>query len=273
MQFNKNKFNFQSPLIMGVCNLTKDSFSDGGKNYRSSDALKSIKKMWQQGASIIDIGAESARPGSDPITYKKEIKKLEPILNKIPKNKFMISIDTYKVETQEFALQRGAHLINDIYGGNKDLFSLSKKYKNGLILMHTPGTPKTMQLMTNSYKDILKDIRKIFIDKTKELKKYKIPQSKVWFDPGIGFGKNLNQNLTILKNIHNFKIDNYGLLLGSSRKSWINKIDKSPINHRLGGSIASVLYCLEKGVDVFRVHDVQETNQAIKVYKKIICSK
>ena len=91
MQFNKNKFNFQSPLIMGVCNLTKDSFSDGGKNHRSSDALKSIKKMWQQGASIIDIGAESARPGSDPITYKKEIKKLEPILNKIPKNKFMIS--------------------------------------------------------------------------------------------------------------------------------------------------------------------------------------
>ena len=139
--------------------------------------------------------------------------------------------------------------------------------------MHTPGTPKTMQLMTNSYKNILKDIRKIFIDKTKELKKYKIPQSKVWFDPGIGFGKNLNQNLTILKNIHKFKIDNYGLLLGSSRKSWINKIDKSPINQRLGGSIASVLYCLEKGVDVFRVHDVQETNQAINIYKKIICSK
>ena len=273
MQFNKNKFNFQSPLIMGVCNLTKDSFSDGGKNYRSSDALKSIKKMWQQGASIIDIGAESARPGSDPITYKKEIKKLEPILNKIPKNKFMISIDTYKTETQEFVLQRGAHIINDIYGGNKDLFFLSKKYKSGLILMHTPGTPKTMQSMTNSYKDILKDIRKIFIDKTKELKKYKIPQSKVWFDPGIGFGKNLNQNLTILKNIQKFKIDNYGLLLGSSRKSWINKIDKSHINQRLGGSIASVLYCLEKGVDVFRVHDVQETNQAINIYKKIICSK
>ena len=139
--------------------------------------------------------------------------------------------------------------------------------------MHTPGAPKIMQSMTNSYKDILKDIRKIFIDKTKELKKYKIPQSKVWFDPGIGFGKNLNQNLTILKNIQKFKIDNYGLLLGSSRKSWINKIDKSPINQRLGGSIASVLYCLEKGVDVFRVHDVQETNQAINIYKKIICSK
>ena len=107
----------------------------------------------------------------------------------------------------------------------------------------------------------------------KELKKYKIPQSKVWFDPGIGFGKNLSQNLTILKNISKFKIDNYGLLLGSSRKSWIDKIDKSSTNQRLGGSIASVLYCLEKGVDVFRVHDVQETSQAIKIYKKIICSK
>ena len=273
MKLNKNKFNYQSPLIMGVCNLTKDSFSDGGQNYRTSDALNNIKKMWEQGASIIDIGAESTKPGSDPITYKKEIKKLEPILKKIPKNKFIISVDTYKIETQEFALQRGAHIINDIYGGNKDLFFLSKKYNSGLILMHTPGTPKTMQSMTNSYKNILQDIRKIFIKKSKELKKHKIPQSKVWFDPGIGFGKNLSQNLTILKNISKFKIDNYGLLLGSSRKSWIDKIDKSSTNQRLGGSIASVLYCLEKGVDVFRVHDVQETSQAIKIYKKIICSK
>ena len=118
MILNKNKFNFQSPLIMGICNVTKDSFSDGGKNYKTSDALTNIKKMWKDGASIIDIGAESTRPGSEPITYKKEIKKLEPILKKLPKNKFIISVDSNKIETQEFALQQGAHIINDIYGGN-----------------------------------------------------------------------------------------------------------------------------------------------------------
>ena len=273
MIFNRDKFNLRFPLIMGICNVTKDSFSDGGKNYQTSNALKNIKIMWKQGASIIDIGAESARPGSDPLTYKKEIKKLEPILKKIPKNKFVISIDTNKIETQEFALQQGAHIINDIYGGNEDLFILSKKYKSGLVLMHTPGTPKTMQSMTNSYKNVIQDIKKIFLTKTKLLNKYKIPQSKVWFDPGIGFGKNLKQNLDILKNINKFKIENYGILLGSSRKSWISKIDNSLINQRLGGSIASVIYCLERGVDIFRVHDVQETNQAINIYKKIVCLK
>jgi len=273
MILNKNKFKFVFPLIMGVCNITKDSFSDGGKNYKTSDALKNIELMWRQGASIIDIGAESTRPGSDPITYKQEINKLEPILKKIPKNKFIISIDTNKIETQEFALHHGVHIINDIYGGSEDLFILSKKYKNGLVLMHTPGPPKLMQSMTNSYRNVITDIKKIFRKKTKLLKKYTIPQSKVWFDPGIGFGKNLNQNLNIIKNINKFKIDNYGILVGSSRKSWISKIDSSSSNQRLGGSIASVMYCLDKDVDIFRVHDVQETNQAIKIYNKIKCSK
>ena len=150
MILNSNQFNMRYPLIMGICNLTKDSFSDGGKSYKTSDALKNIKKMFRNGASIIDIGAESARPGSDPITYKKEIQKLEPILKKIPKNKFIISVDTNKIETQEFALNKGAHIINDIYGGSEDLFILSKKYKCGLVLMHTPGTPKTMQSMTKN---------------------------------------------------------------------------------------------------------------------------
>ena len=173
----------------------------------------------------------------------------------------------------KFALNKGAHIINDIYGGSEDLFILSKKYKCGLVLMHTPGTPKTMQSMTKNYKNVVQDIKKIFLRKTQLLKKYKIPPTKVWFDPGIGFGKNLKQNLEIIKNINKFKIENYGILLGSSRKSWINKIDNSLINERLGGSIASVIYCLDKGVDIFRVHDVQETKQAINIYEEIICSK
>ena len=273
MLLNKNNFSLKSPVIMGVCNITKDSFSDGGKNFRTSDAIKNISLMKKQGATIIDIGAESTRPGSEPITYRQEIKKLEPILKKIPKDQFIISIDTNKIEIQEFALKQGAHIINDIFGGSEDLFDLSKKYKNGLVLMHTPAPPKTMQSMTHTYKNVVLDIKKIFQKKIKLLKKYKISNSKVWFDPGIGFGKNLQQNLSLLKNIKKLKIEKYGLLLGSSRKSWISGLDNSLPNQRLGGSLASVLYCLDQGVDIFRVHDVRETYQAIKIYKEIKCSK
>ena len=273
MFLNKNNFSFKFPQIMGICNVTVDSFSDGGKNFKTFDAIKNIYLMQKQGANIIDIGAESARPGSDPITSQQEIKKIEPILKKIPRDKFIISIDTHKIETQEFALKQGVHIINDIFGGSEDLFILSKKYKNGLILMHTPAPPKTMQSMTHTYKNVVEDIKTIFLSKIKLLKKHNISSSKVWFDPGIGFGKDLKQNLSLLKNIKKLKIEKYGLVLGSSRKSWINSIDKSSINERLGGSLASVLYCLEQGVDIFRVHDVQETHQAIKIFEEIKCSK
>ena len=147
---------------MGICNVTKDSFSDGGVAFNTKDALDHIKSMVKAGATIIDIGAESARPGSDPITYQKEINRLKPILKRLPKDKFIISIDTNKIETQEFVLKEGAHIINDIYGGNNDLFHLSKKFQSGLVLMHTPAPPKIMQTKTNSYKNLLHDIQGYF---------------------------------------------------------------------------------------------------------------
>jgi len=258
---------------MGVCNVTKDSFSDGGISYDKKDALENIKSMHRQGASIIDIGAESTRPGSDPISYKEEIKKIGPILQALPKDKFLISIDSNKIETQEYALKRGAHIINDILGGSEELFQLTKKYKNGLVLMHTPALPKIMQKKTKSYNDVITDIIKIFQKKIKQIDKIKIPHKKIWFDPGIGFGKNLKQNLEILKNINKFKLKNCGLLIGASRKSWISQIDGSSVEKRLGGSLASVLYSLNNGVDIFRVHDVHETKQAITIFNRIKCSK
>ena len=269
MIFNKNKFSILSPTIMGICNVTKDSFSDGGINYKTPDALKSINQMFRDGAQIIDIGAESTRPGSDPISYKDEIKKISSILKKLPKDKFLISIDSSKIETQEFALENGAHIINDVFGGSNDLFHLTKKYKNGLVLMHTPAPPKIMQTKVNSYKNIIGDIKKIFHLTLKQMDKYNIPHSKIWFDPGIGFGKNLSQNLEIMQNIQQFKIKKCGIVLGSSRKSWISGIDQSEVDNRLGGSLASALYCYKKGVNMFRVHDVKETNQALKVYKNL----
>jgi len=269
MKFNTNNFIIKSPMIMGICNVTPDSFSDGGESFSKKDALKNIHNMIKNGANIIDIGAESARPGSNPLSYNEEIKRLKPILKKLPRDKFLISIDSYKIETQEFALQEGVHIINDIFGGSNDLFHLTKKYKNGLILMHTPAPPKIMQSKVNEYENVILDIKKIFKKTIKQIEKNRISPLKVWFDPGIGFGKNLQQNIDIMRNINKFKINKYGLLLGSSRKSWINALDKSDVTQRIGGSLASALYCLQKGVDIFRVHDVKETSQALKIYNKL----
>ena len=137
--------------------------------------------------------------------------------------------------------------------------------------MQTPAPPKIMQSKVNSYKNVVSDIKKIFQTTLKKIDKYKIPHSKIWFDPGIGFGKNLTQNIEIMQNIQQFKIKKCGVLLGASRKSWISGIDKSDVNNRLGGSIASALYCYKKGVNMFRVHDVKETYQTLKVYQKL-CS-
>ena len=256
---------------MGICNVTQDSFSDGGVSFRTKDAIKHIKIMVNAGATIIDIGAESARPGSDPITYQKEIKRLKPILEQLPRDKFIISIDTNKIETQEFVLQAGVHIINDIFGGNNDLFYLTKKFRSGVVLMHTPAPPKIMQTKTSSYTNVVNDIKKYFRSRIKKLDRYNIPHKKVWLDPGIGFGKNLNQNLLIMQHIKKFRLKNCGLLLGSSRKSWINKIDKSAVNQRIGGSLASAIYSMSQGVDILRVHDVFETRQAVEVYNRIRC--
>ena len=271
MLLNKSTFRLKYPILMGICNVTEDSFSDGGITFRTKDAIKHIKTMLTAGATIIDIGAESARPGSDPITYQKEIKRLKPILEQLPRDKFIISIDTNKIETQEFALQAGAHIINDIFGGNNDLFYLTKKFCSGVVMMHTPASPKIMQTKTNSYTNVIKDIQNYFRNRIRKLDRYNISHKKVWLDPGIGFGKNLDQNLLIMKNIKKFRLKNCGLLLGSSRKSWINKIDKSKVDQRLGGSLAASLYSMSQGVDILRVHDVFETRQAVEVYKRIAC--
>ena len=271
MLLNKSTFRLKYPILMGICNVTTDSFSDGGKAFRTKDAINHIINMVKAGATVIDIGAESARPGSNPTTYQKEIKRLKPILEKLPKDKFIISVDTNKIETQEFVLKAGAHIINDIFGGNNDLFYLTKKFQSGLVLMHTPAPPKIMQTKISSYTNVIKDIQKYFRNRIRQLDRYNISHKKVWLDPGIGFGKNLDQNLLIMQNIKNFRLQSCGLLLGASRKSWINKIDGSSVDNRLGGSLASALYCMSQGVDILRVHDIFETQQAIEVYKRITC--
>jgi dihydropteroate synthase len=248
-------------MIMGILNATPDSFSDGGVFNSVDKAMVHIDEMVGNGAQIIDIGGESTRPGSDFVTIEEERQRVIPILEKLPKDKFLISIDSNKIEIQKEALEKGAHIINDVMGGSEELFALAEEFQCGLVLMHTSSVPKDMQNHTN-YKDVIGDINDYFNSRFKCLNKYKIP--KVWMDPGIGFGKTLDQNLDLMKNMNRFKNENWGLLLGTSRKSWIPKLlGEVPVENRLAASLVSVIAGWKQGVDIFRVHDVLETKQAL----------
>ena len=170
MKFNKHSFQIKNPLLVGICNFTPDSFSDGGKTFTRSSALKYINSMTNNGAQIIDIGAESTKPNSTPITYQEEIKRLSKILPYLNYDKYLVSLDSYKLETQEYALKKGVHIINDINGGSDELFHLTKKYKSGLFLMHKIGTPKDMQKnlkpsknMTKEFDNFIKGQKVLFV--------------------------------------------------------------------------------------------------------------
>ena len=269
MRFNKYSFTLKKPLLVGICNFTPDSFSDGGKTFSRSSALKHINAMVKDGAQIIDIGAESTRPNSEPITYIEEINRLSKILPYLNFKKHLVSVDSYKIETQEYALKKGVQIINDINGGSEELFKLTKKYNAGLFLMHKKGTPKEMQKKLNPKVNMVKEFDYFIKKRLKILNKLNINLKKVWFDPGIGFGKTLNQNLQLMRSLKKFSNENIQVLLGSSRKSWINYIDPSNSNQRIGGSLASVLHALQQNIYTFRIHDVKETNQMIKVFKEL----
>jgi|TARA_B100000767_G_scaffold191273_1_gene178522 dihydropteroate synthase len=270
---NLSKYiNISKPLIMGVLNLTPDSFSDGGLYNQSKKAYTRINYMISKGADIIDIGGESTRPGSKDIPHKVEWKRLEKIIfifkKKFPK--IFLSIDTRKSEVMLKAIKYKSDLINDVSGFNYDQKAIDKikNYNIWKVLHHMQGNPATMQVKP-SYKNVLLDIydffeKKINIDfKNTKYKKFII-------DPGIGFGKNLKHNLILMHNISLFHSLGFPLLIGTSRKRFINQISsRYDSKERIGGTVASVLYTLRQGVQIFRVHNVIEVKQAILVFKKI----
>ncbi len=266
LQLNQYRFTLKAPIVMGILNLTPDSFSDGGQYARTDKAIQRVEEMISQGAQIIDIGGESTRPGSSFISADEELNRIMPIIEALPKDSYPISVDTNKPAVQTAVLEAGAHIINDIMGGTPALYQTAQQYQAGLVLMHTSSTPIDMQQKTD-YQDIITEIQNYFHQKLQELQKFNIP--KLWIDPGIGFGKTLQQNLTIMRQINSFALESCGLLLGSSRKSWIDKLYSVDTEHRLGASLASIIMGYLKGVEIFRVHDVQESVQALDVAKHL----
>jgi len=233
----------------------------------TSAAVEKAMEMAEQGAQVIDLGGESTRPGSDFISEEEEIRRVLPVLEKLPTDQFIISIDTTKTKVAQLALEAGAHLINDVSGGSTELLKAAHACNAGFILMHSQGKPKSMQDQP-SYMNPVTEIREFFDQKKEQIKELGLP--RLWVDPGIGFGKTLTHNLEIMRNIHAFMDETWGVLLGASRKSWIDHLCDAPDPiKRLGGSIASAIDAVAKGVEIIRVHDVSETVQAIQVAKEL----
>ncbi len=259
------------PNIMGVLNITPDSFSDGGKYFKNVAAKKQLKLLFNSGANLVDIGGESTRPGSKAIKTKVEWNRIKNVLQSIDKKKF-ISLDTRKSDIMEKGIKLGVKLINDVSGLNFDKKSIQilKKYKTPFVLQHSLGNPDIMQ-KNPKYKNVLLDIYDFFEKKLNYLRQNGIYHNNIILDPGIGFGKNLKHNITILKNISIYHSLGFPILLGMSRKKFIKEIsDINDSNSRIGGTISSSIFAVMNGVQILRVHDVNETKQSIKVFKELI---
>ena len=274
IQSKKKNFanlNFQKiPNIMGVLNLTPDSFSDGGKFNSKKKGTDHALKMYQSGANIIDVGGESTRPGSNAINIKLEWSRIEKIIKSISK-KIPLSLDTRKSEIMEKGIKLGIKMINDVSGLSYDAKTIDilKKYKIPLVIQHTQGIPENMQNHPR-YENELLDIYDFFEKKIKFLRSIGIKHSKIIIDPGIGFGKNLKHNMNLISNISIFHSLGFPILVGNSRKRFIKEISgKNDTKSRIGGTVASSIYLMSQGIQILRIHDVNELLQGIKVFKKL----
>ncbi len=258
------------PNIMGVLNLTPDSFSDGGKYNKDNRGFKHALKMFESGANIIDVGGESTRPGSKPVDQRIEWERIEKFIKSANK-KIPISLDTRKSEIMKKGIKFGVKLINDVSGLNYDheTINVLKNYNTPFVLQHSKGTPENMQNKPY-YKNELLEIYDFFEEKIKFLKSIGIKHNNIIIDPGIGFGKNLKHNMNLISNISIFHSLGLPILVGNSKKRFIKEISgRNDTKNRIGGTVASSIYLMMQGVQILRIHDVNELHQGIKVFKEI----
>ena len=268
--FSNLKFNI-IPNLLGVLNLTPDSFSDGGKFNKKNKAIQQAINLYNSGANLIDVGGESTRPGSKPINEMLEWSRINKILKLLSK-KIPISLDTRKSNIMKKGIQLGIKLINDVSGLEYDpeTTNVLKLTNIPFVLQHSQGRPENMQ-NNPYYKNELLDIYDFFEKKLKFLRSIGINHNKIIIDPGIGFGKNLKHNMNLMKNISIFHSLGFPILVGNSRKRFIKDISKNNDSKlRIGGTVASSIYMMTQGVQILRIHDVNEIMQGIKVYKEII---
>lgn len=274
MLFKNKEVIFDSPKIMGILNVTPDSFSDGGKYTSTSKALKQAQCMFNHGATFIDVGGESTRPGAKDICVNEELDRVIPIIEEISTElDILISIDTSKAEVMEEAINAGASLINDVRSlqmpnALNTAARLAKELDVPSCIMHMQGTPKSMQ-QAPTYNSVVDDVLAFMKQQITRLTRAGFKNSQIIIDPGFGFGKTLDHNYQILKHLEQFTQYDLPVLAGMSRKSMIGNLLNKDIDKRLYGDIAAATIAAMSGASIIRVHDVEQTIDAIKIVDKI----
>jgi dihydropteroate synthase len=260
-----------SPQIMGVVNVTPDSFSDGGLFLEPEAAIAHGEQLAREGAAILDVGGESTRPGAEEVSAEEELARTQPVVADLAALGHTVSIDTSKQPVAQAALDAGAAIVNDVTAlrGDPDIAGLCADRDAGLVLMHMQGTPRTMQ-KSPAYEDVVDDVKAFLAERMDVAVAAGVAEERIWLDPGIGFGKELEHNLELLRRLGELRELGRPLVVGTSRKSFIGKIDGSEASDRIGGTIASCVLAEAEGADVLRVHDVAEVAQAIKVASAVL---
>lgn len=259
-------------LLMGVLNVTPDSFSGDGVYHNPEAAAQRARQMVADGADIIDVGGESTRPGAEPVNAEEEMKRVLPVIERLAAElNVPLSVDTYKAAVARAAVQAGASIINDITGlrGDPEMARVAAACDAGLVLMHIQGTPRTMQ-QNPTYADLIGDISAYLRGSMALAQQHGVDAERIVIDPGIGFGKTLEHNLQILRCLREFQRLGRPILIGTSRKSFIGKVLDLPVEQRLCGTAAAVAIAIAHGADVVRVHDVKEMTQVARMADAII---
>jgi dihydropteroate synthase len=299
MLFRARQFNFRFPrpaLVMGIVNVTPDSFSDGGKFFSPAKAVAHALELVAQGAEILDIGGESTRPGAKPVSEAEELRRVIPVIEKLaqllnhdgraalprrqadrqasPTKPILISIDTMKPAVARAALVAGGSIVNDVAANrrNATMWKVVAEFRAGYICMHAQGSPRTMQ-KNPAYQDVVREVGDFFRERLGKLNACGISSDHVVFDPGIGFGKTLEHNLQLLANLRRFTKLKRPLLLGVSRKSFIGKLLGANLNERLPASLACATLAVADGAQIIRAHDVAETVQAVRLAEALLTRK
>jgi dihydropteroate synthase len=255
----------RSPIVMGILNVTADSFSDGGKFLVHERAVEHALRMRDEGAAIIDIGGESTRPGARPINESEELERIVPLVEALVQQGVVVSVDTQKASVMRAAIAAGASVINDVNAlqanGARQICAASDV---GVVLMHKQGTPQTMQVAP-IYEDVVRDVQSFLLTQARACEAVGIQRQRIAIDPGIGFGKTVEHNVALLKATHLLSTMGYPLLIGVSRKSMFKALLNREVDQRLAGSLATALLTIQRGARILRVHDVAQTVDALKM--------
>jgi dihydropteroate synthase len=262
--------------LMGIVNVTPDSFSDGGRFMEPDRAIQHARRLVDEGADLLDFGGESTRPGAGAVSAAEELDRVRPVLEGLlsPERTLAgvaISIDTSKLAVAEVALDLGATIVNDVTAlrSEPELGALCAERDCGLVLMHMQGTPRTMQ-ENPSYEDVVDDVKAFLAERIEFATSQGVAEERIWVDPGIGFGKTVDHNLELLRRLGELEELGRPIVVGASRKSFLGKLTGREAGERLGGTVASNVLALRAGADVFRVHDVAELRQALDVAEAIL---